>query len=101
MASPSESEEALPSKLAAVPSVPVYGPPGTAIGAWLVADGASWQRPLPASANVWPATGTNCQEYEPELRVSFSTPQVVVFRTSLFATGGGLPPSRPVPPVPT
>ena len=43
----------------------------------------------------------NCQLYPPVFSVSFSTPQVVVLRTSLLGTGGGLPPSRPVPPVPT
>src|SRR6058998_1210423 len=93
MASPSGSEEPLPSKLTAAPSVPLYDAPGAAVGAWFVADGASWHRPLPASANVCPATGTNCQVYEPEFRVNLSTPHVVVFRTWLFATGGGLPPS--------
>ena len=41
MASPSGSEDPLPSKPTAVPSTPVYGPPGAAVGAWLVAGGAS------------------------------------------------------------
>src|SRR5439155_991226 len=43
-----------------------------------------WQAPLPESAAVCPATGTNCQEYDPSLSVSLSTPYVPLSRTSLF-----------------
>ena len=74
MASPSGSEEALPSRLMAVPSLPEYGPPATAVGGWLVAGGALWHAVVPESVAVCPATGTNCHVYEPALSVSFSTP---------------------------
>ena len=50
---------------------------------------------------VWSATGTNCQVYEPSFSVSFITPHVFPFCTSLFASAVGLSPSRDAPPVPT
>ena len=42
----------------------------------------------------------NCQEYEPSLRVSFSTPYAPLICTSLFGMMSVLAWSRPSPPVP-
>ena len=44
--------------------------------------------------------GTNCQEYVPFPNVSFSTPNVLLLRTSLLGSGV-LKEYSPPPPVPT
>lgn len=58
------------------------------------------QSSLPESVKVLPTTGINSQEYLPSSRVSLSTPNEVLSRTSLFAIGS--PNGLPVftPPVP-
>src|SRR5882724_11105999 len=60
-----------------------------------------WHEPLPESVAVWPATGTNCQLYDPSYNVSCSTPYTPLIRTSLLAVIRVLGLSSPSPPVPT
>src|SRR5207247_3247519 len=76
-ASPSGSDEPLPSKLTAAPSAPEYGPPGAAVGVRFTAPGASWHEPLPASVKVWPAMGMNFQSYPVEHSVRFRPARVL------------------------
>ena len=45
---------------------------------------AQWQAPLPASVKLRPASGANCQSYPCACSVSFSTPNVSPFCTSLL-----------------
>jgi len=46
--------------------------------------GRQWQAVLPESVKALPASGTNCQEYEPVDSVSLRTPNVSLLRTWLF-----------------
>lgn len=44
-----------------------------------------WQLPDPESVNDFPASGMNFQSYPSTFKVSFKTPNVLLFRISLFA----------------
>jgi len=62
---------------------------GNVDGLWITARAFPRQRQVadPLSVKLSPATGTNAQSQPFDRSVSFSTPYVVSFRTTLLAIG--------------